>query len=96
MKKRMSKEERYNRIYTACEPFREAKKKTIHTLMSFGKKHPVLKYPMFVVTVLFIFVYNLFLHLFIQMQMRERLAMMNVARVQARTCLLRWRLPVSI
>ena len=43
MKKKISKEERYNRIYAACEPFREAKKNTIHTLMTFGKKHPVLK-----------------------------------------------------
>ena len=74
MKKRMSKEERYNRIDTACEPFREAKRNTIHTLMTFGKKHPVMKYPMFAVTVVFIFVYNFFLHLFIQLNVRERLA----------------------
>ena len=74
MKKRMSKEERYNRIDTACEPFREAKKNTIHTLMTFGKKHPVLKYLMFAVTVVFIFVYNFLLHLFIQLHIRERLA----------------------
>ena len=74
MKKKMSKEERYNRIYKACEPFREAKRNTIHTLMTFGKKHPVLKYPMFAVTVVFIFVYNFFLHLFIQLHVRERLA----------------------
>lgn len=74
MKKKISKEERYNRIYAACEPFREAKKNTIHTLMTFGKKHPVLKYPMFAVTVVFIFVYNFLLHLFIQLHIRERLA----------------------
>lgn len=74
MKKKISKEERYNRIYAACEPFREAKRNTIHTLMTFGKKHPVLKYPMFAVTVVFIFVYNFFLHLFIQLNVRERLA----------------------
>ena len=53
---------------------RQAKKKTIHTLMSYGKEHPVLKYPMFAVTVVFIFIYNMFLHLFIQLHMREKLA----------------------
>ena len=54
--------------------FRQAKKKTIHTLMDFGKTHPFLKYPMFAVTVVFIFIYNMFLHLFIQLHMREKLA----------------------
>ena len=53
---------------------RQAKKKTIHTLMDFGKTHPFLKYPMFAVTVVFIFIYNMFLHLFIQLHMREKLA----------------------
>lgn len=53
---------------------RQAKKKTIHTLMSYGKEHPVLKYPMFAVTVVFIFIYNMFLHLFIQLHVREKLA----------------------
>ena len=52
----------------------QAKRKTIHTFMNFGKKHPVLKYPMFAVTVVFIFIYNMFLHLFIQLHMREKLA----------------------
>lgn len=53
---------------------RQAKKKTIHTLMDFGKTHPFLKYPMFAVTVVIIFIYNMFLHLFIQLHMREKLA----------------------
>ncbi|MGN0166821.1 MAG: hypothetical protein ACI4AB_02160, partial [Acetatifactor sp.] len=68
----MKKSERQANIN--FEFLREAKKKTIHTLMCYGKKHPVLKYPIFVATVLFIFVYNVFLHLFIQLHMREKLA----------------------
>ena len=53
---------------------RTVKTRTISTLIRWGKKHPLLKYPVFVFTVLFIFIYNFFLHLFIQMHMREKLA----------------------
>lgn len=53
---------------------RKAKTHTIHTLAVFGKKHPVIKYPVFVLTVVFIFVYNVFFHMFMQFHMREKLS----------------------
>ena len=62
-----NRQERYKGIETMLEPVRLAKKETIHSMMSFGRKHSVLLYPVFLATVVFIFVYNLFLHLLIQL-----------------------------
>ena len=74
MERNYRRKERYQAIYDAFEPLRRAKKDTIHSIMSYGKKHPVLKYPVLLVAVAFIFVYNFFMHLFIQMHVREKLA----------------------
>lgn len=56
------------------ETLRRAKKDTIRTLMRFGTAHPAIKYPIFIMTVIFIFVYNLFLHTLIQVHIHEKLA----------------------
>ncbi len=61
------------------ETLRKAKKDTIRTLMQYGKSHPVLKYPVFIMTVIFIFVYNLFLHTLIQVHVHEKLARVMAA-----------------
>ncbi|MBP3198299.1 MAG: hypothetical protein J6N21_15020, partial [Butyrivibrio sp.] len=53
---------------------RHAKKAIIEQGVSFGKVHPSLKYPVFVAMVAFIFVYNFFLHLFIQMHLHSKLS----------------------
>ena len=74
MERNYRKKERYQAIYDALEPFRRAKKDTIHGIVSYGKKYPILKYPVLLVAVAFIFTYNFFMHLFIQMHMREKLA----------------------
>lgn len=65
---------RYDRISKAVEPFREAKKRTIHELAKIGRTHKVLRYPILAVLVVFVFVYNLLLHFFIRWKMEEKLA----------------------
>ena len=53
---------------------RAVKKNSISMMMRWGRKHPLLKYPVFLFTALFIFIYNIFLHLFIRWHMKEKLA----------------------
>ena len=65
---------RYDRISKAVEPFRVAKKRTIHELAKIGRTHKVLRYPILAVLVVFVFVYNLLLHFFIRWKMEEKLA----------------------
>ncbi|MBR4981620.1 MAG: hypothetical protein IKY94_03560, partial [Lachnospiraceae bacterium] len=74
MERNYRRKERYQAIYDAFEPLRKAKKDTIHSIVSYGKKHPVLKYPVLLAAVAFIFVYNFFMHLFMQLHVREKLA----------------------
>lgn len=56
------------------EPFRAAKKETIHILAGFGRKHRILRYPMLAFLTVFIFVYNLFLYALIGLRVQERFA----------------------
>lgn len=63
-----------NGFETVVESLRHAKKATIEQGVSFGKDHPILKYPVFVLMVAFIFAYNFLLHLFIQMNMHNKLS----------------------
>ena len=44
MERKNKRDERYRKIYDTFEPFRQAKKETIHSIISYGKKHPILKY----------------------------------------------------
>ena len=53
---------------------RKIKEETIHTLARIGRKHRLLRYPILVVLVVFVFIYNLLLYGFIHFKMRERLA----------------------
>lgn len=69
-----SRKERFHKIYQASEPFRKAKKDTIHTLGQIGRKHRLLKYPILIGLVAFIFIYNLFLYTFIELKAEEKLA----------------------
>ena len=61
-----------NGFEVILESLRHAKKVTIAQGVSFGKEHPILRYPLFVVMIAFIFVYNFFLHLMIQMHMHRK------------------------
>ena len=73
----MKKEERImknEQISQLTKPLREAKKRTIQELGKIGRKHPWMKYPIFAGTVVFIFLYNLLLHLFIGWKLNEKLA----------------------
>lgn len=74
MKKQTTRREKYNRIYEAATPFREAKKNTIHALAGVGRKHRWLRYPLLLVMTAFIFVYNLILYLLMGLQVEEKLA----------------------
>ena len=68
---KMLKNEQINQL---TKTLRETKTKTIHELGKIGRKHPLIKYPIFAGTVVFVFLYNLFLHLFIQWKLNEKLA----------------------
>ena len=59
---------------TILESLRHAKKVRIEQSVSFGRAHPILRYPMFVIIVVFIFMYNFFLHLLIQMHLHRTLS----------------------
>ncbi|MDD6155921.1 MAG: hypothetical protein PUB52_02790 [Lachnospiraceae bacterium] len=74
MNKRQLSKERYEKVYQAMEPFRAAKKETIHVLAGFGRKHKLLRYPMLAFLAVFIFVYNLFLYALIGLRVQERFA----------------------
>ncbi len=74
MKKHISKKERYEKLVAACEPFREAKRETIHTLAGIGRKHKLLRYPILVALLVFIFIYNVILYGCIQLKLREKFA----------------------
>ena len=74
MKKNSKKMERFQNIYQALEPFRVAKKNTIHSLACIGRKHKWLKYPMLIGLTAFVFLYNLFLYMCIGLKMREKMA----------------------
>ena len=66
--------EKYNKMIDATYPLRKAKTDTIHKLGKFGRKHKILKWPVFVLLVAFIFVYNFFYYLFINLHIREKLS----------------------
>lgn len=72
--KKEGKKERYERLSAACEPFVRAKTETIHTLAGIGRKHRLLRYPVMLALVLFIFIYNVILYGCIQLKVREKFA----------------------
>ena len=74
MKRSDKRKERFQNIYQAVEPLRVAKKNTIHTLAGIGREHKILRYPMMVVLIAFIFFYNLFLYILMELKMEEKLA----------------------
>lgn len=73
----MTKEKRsqkFNRVRTSFQPLYQAKDATLRSFYKMGHTHPYLKYPLFAVTVLFLFVYHLTANTLIQMQVREKLS----------------------
>ena len=68
------KTERYNRVRRSIQPLIQVKKDTISQLASIGRKHKLLKYPIFLIATAFIFVYNLLLHTFISLRVRKEFA----------------------
>ena len=69
MKRSDKRKERFQNIYQAVEPLRVAKKNTIHTLAGIGREHKILRYPILVALMAFIFFYNLFLYIFMELKM---------------------------
>lgn len=61
-------------VYDSYDSIRSAKDKTIKTLGRIGRKYKRLKWPIFAVSVLFIFLYNLFYHFFLKFEMKQKLA----------------------
>lgn len=74
MKRTNKRKERFQNVYQAVEPLRVAKKNTIHTLAGIGREHKILRYPILVALMAFIFFYNLFLYIFMELKMEEKLA----------------------
>ena len=74
MRRTNKRRERFQSIYQATEPFQVAKKNTIHALAGVGRKHKILRYPILVGLVAFVFLYNLFLYIFMELKMEEKLA----------------------
>ena len=63
-----------NGFEVILECLRHAKKATIEQSVSFGRKYPILKYPLFVLVVAFVFVYDFFLHFFIKVHAHGKLS----------------------
>ncbi len=74
MKRQISKRERYEKLSVACEPFRRAKSETIRTLAGIGRRYRLLRYPIWIVLVAYIFIYNVILYGCIQLKVREKIA----------------------
>lgn len=70
----MKKVNKSEQVIEMIEPLKEAKRKTIIWMAAIGKKHRILKYPIFAGTVGFIFMYNVLLYIFIGMKMHDKLA----------------------
>ena len=70
----VGKKVKYAQLYKAAEPFRDAKKRTISALAKVGRKHKILRYPVLLMLVAFVFVYNVLLHFFIRWKLNEKLA----------------------
>ena len=74
MKRQISKRERYEKLSVACEPFRRAKSETIRTLAGIGRRYRILRYPVWIILVAYIFIYNVILYGCIQLKVREKIA----------------------
>lgn len=51
---------------------RSASKSTIHSVANIGKKHPILRYPLLIVLSVYLFLFNFFLNLYIQLKLKEQ------------------------
>lgn len=74
MKRQIAKREQYEKLHAACEPFRRAKSETIRTLAGIGRRYRMLRYPIWIVLVAYIFIYNVILYGCIQWKVREKTA----------------------
>lgn len=74
MKRQIAKREQYEKLHVACEPFRRAKSETIRTLAGIGRRYRMLRYPIWIVLVAYIFIYNVILYGCIQWKVREKTA----------------------
>ena len=74
MKRQISKRERYEKLSAACEPFRRAKSETIRALGGIGRRYRILRYPVWIILVAYIFIYNVILYGCIQLKVREKIA----------------------
>ena len=74
MKRQISKRERYEKLSAACEPFRRAKSETIRALGRIGRRYRILRYPVWIILVAYIFIYNVILYGCIQLKVREKIA----------------------
>ena len=74
MKRQISKRERYEKLSAACDPFRRAKSETIRALGRIGRRYRILRYPVWIILVAYIFIYNVILYGCIQLKVREKIA----------------------
>ena len=74
MSRKSTRKERFRNVYQAAEPLRVAKRNTIHTLAGVGRRHKILRYPLLAGLIVFVFLYNLFLYLFMELKAEEKAA----------------------
>ena len=74
MNKKQEREQKFQKIYQALEPVREAKRETIRAVGGFGRKYSFLRYPLVAVMFVYLFVYNLFLYAFMHYKVQDKVA----------------------
>lgn len=66
--------ERYSYYENRMQPVKAAKKECISFFARLGKKYSIMKWPIFIALVAFIFVYNVFYHILLNLQVKDKFA----------------------
>ena len=66
--------EKFDLVYASTQSLRDAKRETIHFMGRVGRRFKKLRYPIFLFTVLFVFIYNVFLYAFIALRVKDKMA----------------------
>lgn len=73
-KHKIKQKQKYQYYDNLMQPAKNAKKECIHFLASLGRNHKILKWPIFIMLVAFIFVYNFIYYALVNLRVREKFA----------------------
>ena len=73
-KHKIKQKQKYQYYDNLMQPAKNAKKECIHFLASLGRNHKILKWPIFILLVAFIFVYNFIYYALVNLRVREKFA----------------------